>query len=283
MSKRFISLILCLCMLCMGTIALADDTPAPVTTDVVDLDSAPDHDPAEADNMGDLGKGYSTDITAIAENDTETVTPIKYSVEIVWGDMQFAWGYVYTEEEIWDPETHTYKTVTIGDDGFNGTKDWYMVNNDEGDALKNAGAVAMDLTTQDAVLVFNHSNAPVDAKIDIDNSANTDAINAAGIDASFNVASTKAPNKNTNTGAYQLNYGTEGKPFADDGTSIMGTISLTKPEGQDAIDALEAALGATDENPTAKVVAKLTVTISKSTMEKQETTPNKLENKDSTT
>ena len=231
MIKRLLSLALCLCLLSTATVAFAaNESQSP-------------------DETTGLFAGKSVDITAIAKNTAIENAPDVYSVEIVWGDMAFAWGYEdptandpAASAAVWNPATHQYEingtAVTAGD------KAWYMPNTEAltvvyGDKLEQGDTFVK--TTQDSVMVFNHSSLPVDVAIAIDNTADdVDAIATAGIDASFVRAEV---NK-------QLGV-TVGDVYAED-SSLVNQVKLSEPTDESVLP--------TDAP---KVVAALNVTISK--------------------
>ena len=96
MTKRFLSLVLCLCMMCTASVAFAADEvtyPEGTTT---------------------FGTEVGVNITAIATDTAVTNAADVYSVEIVWGDMKFAWGRGSEEyPATWNPATHQYE-ITDG-------------------------------------------------------------------------------------------------------------------------------------------------------------------------
>ena len=228
MIKRFLSLVLCLCLMSMATVALADTTTF-------------DHDAITGNEASE-----TIDITAVAVSTSEENAETIYSVEIVWGDMKFAWGYSSeTTTATWDPETHTYsyESKTDNEDAKEG---WYMLN--ETTALKHDGAEELGLTTQDAVLVFNHSNAKVDVAItteDEKSEADVDALTA-----TFNVSNDTVAEAGTEDNTWTLKEGTVGDIFANDGSSVAGTVSIDKE------------MTSPESYEEAVTIAKLTVTIS---------------------
>lgn len=235
MNKKLISLALCLCLLSsMAVAAFADGEISYPTNQTGNFDTA-----------------YGVDITAIASDSTATAQKHAYSVEIIWGDMKFAWGYSAAKETTWDPETHTWSEET-NIDLDNATKEWRLLTET---ALTADGAVAAGLTTNDAVLIFNHSSLPVLANIAIDNTDTTvDTIPGAGITAGF--TATSANNiPDVTTGNYTLVAAAADSARHDltnnANAMVYGKVSLTDPTDPTQIPENEAA------------VAKLNITISK--------------------
>lgn len=234
--KKIISMLLCVCLLSsMAVMAFADGEVSYPTG-----------------KTGNFDTPYSVDITAIASNSTATAQNHNYSVEIIWGDMAFAWGYTAAKESTWDPDTHTWSEAT-NIDTSTATKAWRLVTET---ALTDPGAVAANLTTNDAVLVYNHSSLPVLAKIEIDNTdATTDVIYEAGITANF--TATSANSTTDASGNYTLVAAAVDSARHDltnnKNAMVYGQVSLTNPTDESKI--LE----------TVSNVAKLNVTISKPT------------------
>lgn len=231
MNKRFLSLVLCMCMLCTAGVALADNEV-----------TYPENQTTTFNTPVDV------EITAIAKNTAVEDAEDVYSVEIVWGDMKFAYGYSSESTTAeWDPATHTYKMTT--EDGNDATKGWYMLN--ESTSLTNTGAVELGLTTQDAVLVFNHSNKPVDVKIAIED-ITADGGDTEELKAKF--ATTGGETTSTDGSTYTLSAGVEQDVYNKDTASVYGKVSMESDK---------------TEYTTSTPIAKLNVTISKPATENE--------------
>lgn len=238
--KRLLSLILCLCMLSMGAVAFADGSQSVTTDENGDLTNA----------------SASISITAVATNKSEEAEDTVYSVEIVWGDMQWAYGFSgKTTVAKWNPEEHTYEyyeknseNEATGDKLDSSKQGWYLVN--EATALTNKGANAIKLTTQDAVMVFNHSNKPVDVAISkTDESNKPENITVGDFAASTGV---KTQNKE---GKYELARGEKDRVYdKDNSTCVGGTITVSGTPGESDLNGV-----------TPVTLAKVSVTISKHT------------------
>lgn len=228
MIKRFLSLVLCLCLMSMATVALAESK-------IFDNSAITEGNASQEIN-----------ITAVAVSTSEENAATVYSVEIVWGDMKFAWGYSSeTTTATWNPETHTYTYESKTDDE-DAKEGWYMLN--ETTALSHTGAEELGLTTQDAVLVFNHSNAKVDVAItteDVTSDADVDTL-----DATFNASNDTVAEEGTGDNTWTLKEGTVGTVYANDGSSVAGTVSIDKD------------MTTPESYEEAVTIAKLTVTIS---------------------
>ena len=72
-----------------------------------------------------------------------------YSAEIIWGDMEFAWGITGGEGQVWDAASHTLSMNTEGQQ-----TGWYLMNPAP---LSGAGPTAVGNPDHSHVLVFNHS------------------------------------------------------------------------------------------------------------------------------
>lgn len=250
--KRILAMMLCLSLLCMGAVAIAEEEGETIASNPITYpDGSMDFDDAES---------ATVNITAIATSTSLKETPDVYSVEIVWGDMQFAYGYGAKETVAkWNPEKHIYEYFEKDSD-VEAKTGWYMLNEDED--LENDGAKAIGLTTQDAVMVFNHSNQPVDVAIAIEQGSAIEALSA-----KFTSNATGAVNEtedtDNNTKSYELKKATESvmnnegeyttdNRWVDDGSCVFGQISIT---------------GMTDNvelpEDNAVTIASMTVTISK--------------------
>lgn len=234
MIKRFLSMVLCLCLLCTASVALADNE--------VDL---PD------DKTANLGTENSVNITAVAVESPDVTQVDVYSIEVVWGDMQFAYGYTKNTTKTWDPDTHEFIYTVTGSTN-EATEDWYMVN--ESKALELDAANDVGLTTQNAVMVFNHSSQPVDVKIAIDDVDDVETEGAFNLTATFTKKEDNAAQAHaTEQYTWVLKEGKIGDRYENDGSCVMGTVKINeKPEGDDV---------ATYKS--AIPIAKLSVTVSK--------------------
>ncbi len=153
------------------------DTGESGTGNIIDVDGTVDED----GNVS-FGDGTDIDISAILENDANSQGP-RYTVEIVWGDMKFAWGFSEASGGEWDVETHTYLTV----DGSEAYKTWYLVDDSAltaggagqvkygWDDAAPAGENATDITNNH-VLVINHSNEAVTCLARVEDSIANDNI-----------------------------------------------------------------------------------------------------------
>ena len=99
---------------------------------------------------------------------TTLETPLVYKVELEWGDMQFAIGDMTDGLKIWDPTTHSYSWTGEHQPGED---EWYLVNAET--YLGDGKAYVEKLTneehrTQAHILVFNHSNSPVNATVELE-------------------------------------------------------------------------------------------------------------------
>lgn len=233
MMKRFLSLVLCLCLMCTASIAFAAT------------------ETQEPDESGAF-EGATVPITAIAKSTAIDQNDAVYSVEIVWGDMKFAYGYsAETTTAVWVPSEHAY---TVYENDENGevtenvaSKGWYMLN--EETKLNVANSAKLDdnddfiLDTQDAVMVFNHSNRAVDVKIEVEEEETTPEDLTAEFTKAGNAAAS-ATAENT----WALTAGTENNVYADDGSCVIGTVKIKESEMT---------------STTTLTVAKLNITITK--------------------
>ena len=91
----------------------------------------------------------SRQVKGVLADDLRIETENAYSTEIVWGDMEFAWGSYGGQNQVWDPENHVLSVNT--EEVQNG---WYLLNEAK---LSGAGATAVGNPVHSHVLVFNHS------------------------------------------------------------------------------------------------------------------------------
>ena len=174
MTKKLIAILLTLCLLLgMTAAAFAEEITYPGGTfiDQEDTDGTLDTDDELDTNSTSL------EVRAVLKNTDAADDPIVYNVELIWGNMLWAWGndggYTY-----WDPVDHV--EITVG----NTVNGWYLLsdetlsvtynaNRDFGDG-ETKSATVTDLGEQSDLLVFNHSNAPVDVKVTVDDSTASD-------------------------------------------------------------------------------------------------------------
>lgn len=88
-------------------------------------------------------------VKGVLEDDLTIETENAYSAEIIWGDMEFAWGSYGGQNQVWDPENHVLSVST--EDVQQG---WYLKNPAK---LSGQGATAVGNPDHSHVLVFNHS------------------------------------------------------------------------------------------------------------------------------
>lgn len=108
---------------------------------------------AQTDNLDNFTKDIAGQATrkviAVLDNREDIETANAYSAEIVWGDMQFAWGTYGGQAQVWDPVTHQMKDNTEGVQ-----QGWYLVNDSK---ITGDGADVVGNPDHSHVLVFNHS------------------------------------------------------------------------------------------------------------------------------
>lgn len=64
---------------------------------------------AQSSGSSSTNKSQSIDVTAKCT--TETITPVSYSVDIVWTDMTFT--YTKTQTRTWNADKHSYKASAV--------------------------------------------------------------------------------------------------------------------------------------------------------------------------
>lgn len=243
MMKRFLSLILCLCLLGTASVALADgELDLTNAANVADANGNKLSANDSGKKTGNFDTNYSTDITVQVGDATENAYSDVYSVEIVWGEMAFTWGNKKTTTYTWNPETHSYTSTETKTEN----KDWHLVN---GNPLTHEGAQEIGYTTQGSVMVFNHSNQPVTATISVDNTS--DATNITNLDAQLtNSATSNSSTLSAATHQADANNLNKWKVYLADKVEISGSLT----EDQE-----------TNWGDGNKVLAKLTVKIEKAT------------------
>lgn len=167
MNKRIITLLLTLCLLMgMATAAFAEDATSGPSAGTEDITG--DSTFTSGANQTEIGvwaKLEDENITAVDE--------VEYNVELVWGDMTFAWGKNSQAEnnEVvrnWDPETHTWDTNDEVDEANTG---WYLVN--EETALNSSYSFLPTDATQAHLYIYNHSTAAVDVNVAVNQAGYT--------------------------------------------------------------------------------------------------------------
>lgn len=186
MKKRFLSALLCLCLL-SGLLAVT------VFADSVIADNL---DTTTGDNYAEFTSDtYSKDIDIYAQalDSESTRKNDAYKVELVWGDMAFAWGSKVTETKKWDPTTHTYEVTEAKEE-----EGWWLIDDSTELSLShdtgNAYANIVTGTKQNNVLMFNHSSKPVNANVSIAVADANSGITPSIADASFGTTGTAANN-----------------------------------------------------------------------------------------
>ena len=276
MKKRFMAALLCLCLLTGVWTAAAYATDleggdaivmpstgsgSPLTVDNIEATTGEGYD--VFDTANDIAYSKSIDIYAQAIDTAIENAGTVYKVEIVWGDMAFAWGADDKITKTWNPTDHSYSN-----DANQREKGWYLL--DKENALTklayNDGSYSNILsgTAQNYVVMFNHSNAAVNANVKLteiyqgaEDTTNIDLITASLLPAAFGVTGTGAANGGYD---YALSYDTESGVIysTTNDTAAAAYVELT---GQPNDGVLNASAPTT--------VAKITVTLSIP----QETTP----------
>lgn len=213
---------------------------------------------AEFDTEAEVAYTQGIDIYAQAFDSAIANATHVYKVEIVWGDMAFAWGATDEITKTWHPNEHSYT-----DDADSREKKWYLL--DETTELTQLeydtdGTYASILsgTAQSYVVMFNHSDQPVNANVKIteiyqsaEDINNSDNIIAAltPVDGFGSTATTAADDSYD----YLLNYDTvTGVIYSkDNGTAAALSVGL---DGEPVDGVLNA-----DTNTT---VARITITLS---------------------
>lgn len=169
MYQKFLSVLLCLCLLCGMSTAMAESTDI---TDVTDLNFATEYENArqidEAPGSVDGNNVYTgtMKINVLAEDVPNDYEPPEYYVEIVWGAMYFGYGALGEGQKLWNTEEHKYEYRGIGDNDIE--TGWFLINEEKLDDSYNKGENGVAWvhgngidTTQAHVLIFNHSNRAV--------------------------------------------------------------------------------------------------------------------------
>ncbi len=236
-------------------------------------------------NFGDT---TSIPVYAILQN-VDQDDSIKYSVEIVYGDMQFAWGFSEESGGVWNPETHQYETTEGDGSTQTAYKTWYLVN----DAVLTAGGAAsydMELNNSHVLLV-NHSNAPVQATLEITDNADINVVKAhmlsqaGALDAESSVLSDSGFGGYYSKAVYLLARGTEDKPYDPtvDAHAIVevflyGDMTYTTEDGDQTVTGLGEDFTIAAENTglredTLTTVATLTIVLEKPADAAEEVAP----------
>lgn len=172
MYKKFLSILLCLCLVCAAGMATAE------TTDETDLNYATEHEPArtveEAPGSVDGNNVYTStaEVTVTVEEEKNDREPPEYYVEIVWGAMYFGYGALEEGYKMWNTETHEYEYQDK--DGQAAEVGWFLINEETLDDEYNEGENGVAWvhgngieTSQAHVLIFNHSNRAVNVDANI--------------------------------------------------------------------------------------------------------------------
>ena len=296
MKKRLMAALLCLCLLiglCTAAAFASETEPDTNDTIVGDDNTNTDDDNLEIDGdspiempstgaegnwviadtvastMGgnyaefdaDANAAYSRgiDIYAQAFDNAVANADHVYKVEIVWGDMKFAWGSTDQIVRTWQPDTHSY---TSNEDSRE--EKWYLVN--EGAELtkleydaNGTYAGVLTGTAQNYVVMFNHSDQPVNANvqiIDIYNEAD-DADNQDNIVPSltpvesFGTSGTQAQDGSFD---FELDYDAEtGVIYStENGTAAAAYVSLSEAPA-------DGVLNTTTDTTVARITIKLSI------------------------
>lgn len=208
--------------------------------------------------------GTTTEIPIYAKKvDKYTLdTPFVYKVEIEWGDMQFAIGDMTDGLKIWNPKNHTYRWT--GEQP--GADEYYLVNAEtylgEGKAYAETAITNTEHRTQAHIVMFNHSNAPVDVQVDLSEVA-VDTVTMSLIgEADYGISTVETEaleDKGTGTSSYDVImqagvvgeiYNTEAANQACAVVKVWPNEEKTPAEGVN-----------TDLFPVTTAVAKLTITL----------------------
>lgn len=253
MKKRFMAALLCLCLL-TGTFTAA--YAGEIIADT--LDSTTGDGYAEFDTSADEAYSMEADIYAQAFDNAIVNAQDVYKVEIVWGDMAFAWGATDEITKTWQPADHTYSS-----NANDRNEEWYLISDSKLTKLEYNTDGTYDSiltgTTQNYVLMFNHSNQPVDANVKIteiyqnaEDSSNSDNITAMlTLDNAF--GTTAAENAADGGYDYALSYDTEtGVIYSkENGTAAAAYVQLSGKPNDGVLN---------DTTPT--TVARITITLS---------------------
>ena len=190
MRKRFMVALLCLCLLTGGlsaayATASEDDSGSGSDSGTQSTVSftgelADNLDSTTNDGKSPSGSTYKTfneaadvayekgiDIYAQVGEAFETLTVNVYQVELVWGDMAFAYGKADAIYQKWNTEKHKYEPDT--ETAAQRDVEWYLIN--KGTPLKpkyydeTKHKTVLASTDQNYVVMFNHSDMPVNANV----------------------------------------------------------------------------------------------------------------------
>ena len=308
MKKRFMAALLCLCLLTGGAVAAATTanenetqtgnaavsggaTGGGTDTDGADAAATQTGGWVIADNLGSTADeeyvlfdttaaeaAYSTsvDIYAQAIDTAYTNADRAYKVELVWGDMAFAWGATDAITKTWTPSDHSY------DDNKDSRKEeWYLISDAALTRLEyndEAGTYDSILTgtQQNYVLMFNHSNAAVNANVKIteiyqgaedEDTAATDSDNITATIApveSFGVAGTENETEGGYDFALDFDDETEVIYSGTNGTAGAACVTL-------ANEPAENVLNETTSTTVARITVKITIPAADGTEETETT------------
>lgn len=180
-------------------------------------------------------------VTAYVQDSADGEIQGAYSAEIIWGDMEFAWGGGKT----WDPASHTLIESPSGENAG-----WYLLNSSR---LSGPGPNAVGNPDHSHVLVFNHSyyGIQVEASME-DSNLDDNVIPKLHIDprwgAGLDTDTYEFENTSTGIDSYKvkLDGGTIGLPYNngtdpayDDMNCVIFKLQLNtrdnaKPEGIDS-------------------------------------------------
>lgn len=172
MKKRIMAALLCLSLL-TGTAAVYAEEETGTTAA---------SGSEKVDNLGTEGNkqfdeiNYTSDsieINAVAMQESPSLEHEHvYQVEIVWGDMAFAYGATDEITKTWKPENHTYT-----DNADEREKKWYLVDEESAlttlqlDAEGTYASTILTGTKQNHVVLINHSDNTVVANVKIEKNA----------------------------------------------------------------------------------------------------------------
>lgn len=222
-------------------------------------DEMPEGDYAYVEPMG-----TTTEIEIYAKQvDKYTLeTPFVYKVEIEWGDMQFAIGDMTDGLKIWDPADHTYSWT--GEQP--GADEYYLVHEDvylgEGKGYTENAITNTEHRTQAHIVMFNHSNAPIDAQVDLSEVA-VDTVTMSLIgETDYGISTTETDalaDTGTGTSSYDviMQAGVVGDVYNTDTANEACAVVKVWPNEQ----ATPAANVNTDLFPVTTAVARLTITL----------------------
>ena len=119
-------------------------------------------------------------VKGVLADDLSIETENAYSTEIVWGDLEFAWGSYGGQNQVWDPENHVLSVST--DDVQQG---WYLKNEAR---LSGPGATVVGNPDHSHILVFNHSCYGIQVAASMrDSNTNDNITPALGISSEYGV------------------------------------------------------------------------------------------------